>query len=260
MFSCAYQALMTPEPLAKKAIIDATAIEWEQEQLTLEPVTVERVSKPGRPQKPALVPPRELVKRKISTVEGRAVIVHAVAHIEFNAMNLALDALYRFQEMPIDYYHDWLLVCIEEAYHCSLMLERLEQLGFQYGDFPAHNGLWEMAVQTDHSLLDRMGMVPRVFEARGLDVTPGMIKRFNGAQDHETVSRLEIILHDEIGHVAIGNRWFEYACKQAGVEVIPTFQKLLHKYMQGQVRGPFHTEARLEAGFSQHEMDILEAM
>lgn len=251
---------MTPDPLVKKAIIDAMAEDWAEERLTLESVTVERVSKPGRPDKPVLVPPRELAKRKISTVEGRAVIVHAVAHIEFNAMNLALDALYRFQDMPVDYYHDWLLVTKEEAYHCSLMLERLEQLGFHYGDFPAHNGLWEMAVKTDHGLLERMGMVPRVFEARGLDVTPGMIKRFNGVQDHETVRRLEIILRDEIGHVAIGNRWFEYACQQAGVEVIPTFQNLLQEYMQGQIRGPFYTKARLEAGFSQHEMDILEAM
>jgi len=251
---------MTPEPLAKKAIIDTIAEDWAQERLSLDPVKIERVSKPGRPDKPVLVPPRDLVKRKISSIEGRAVIVHAVAHIEFNAMNLALDALYRFQEMPVYYYNDWLLVSKEEAYHCSLMLERLEQLGYQYGDFPAHNGLWEMAVKTDHGLLERMGMVPRVFEARGLDVTPGMIKRFEGVQDHDTVSRLEIILRDEIGHVAIGNRWFEYACQQAGVEVIPTFQNLLQEYMQGQVRGPFHTKARLEAGFSQHEMDILEAM
>jgi len=251
---------MTPEPLAKKAIIDTMAEDWAQERLTLEPVKVERVSKPGRPDKPVLVPPRDLVKRKISSIEGRAVIVHAVTHIEFNAMNLALDALYRFQEMPVDYYNDWLLVSKEEAYHCSLMLERLDQLGYQYGDFPAHNGLWEMAVKTDHGLLERMGMVPRVFEARGLDVTPGMIKRFQGVQDHDTVSRLEIILRDEIGHVAIGNRWFEYACQQAGVKVIPTFQNLLQEYMQGQIRGPFHTKARLEAGFSQHEMDILEAL
>jgi len=127
-----------------------------------------------------LVAPRKLLKRKISTVEGRAVIVHAVAHIEFNAINLALDALYRFQSLPREYYSDWLKVAAEEAYHCGLMIERLEQLGYRYGDFPAHNGLWEMAVSTDHSFLDRMGMVPRVFEARGLDVTPGMINRFQG--------------------------------------------------------------------------------
>lgn len=251
---------MTRDPLEKKVLIDAMAEQWQAGQLSLEPVEVKVVTTPGRPDRPELVPPRQLVKRKISTVEGRAVIIHAVAHIEFNAMNLALDALYRFQDLPEDYYHDWLLVSKEEAYHCSLMLERLNELGYSYGDFPAHNGLWEMAVSTRHRLLDRMGMVPRVFEARGLDVTPPMIHRFKTAGDKETVGKLEIILRDEIGHVAIGNRWFEYACEQAGVEVIPTFQKLLEKYMQGQVRGPFHTEARLQAGFSRDEMDILEAM
>ncbi len=260
LFEHAYQALMTPEPLEKKAIIDVMAQAWQKGKLSLEPCKIQKVESPGRPVLPKLVPPRELIKRKISTVEGRACIVHAVAHIEFNAMNLALDALYRFQTLPRDYYDDWVKVTKEEAYHCSLMLKRLEELGSHYGEYPAHNGLWEMAVKTDHGFLERMGMVPRVFEARGLDVTPGMIKRFKSVQDDETVSKLEIILEDEIGHVAIGNRWFEYACQEAGVEVIPTFQKLLKDFMQGQIRGPFYTEARLQAGFTQDEMDILEAM
>ncbi len=251
---------MAPQPAEKRSLIEVMRSKWHAGEYSLAAHPIERVVHPGRPPQPQLVAPRELVKRKISTIEGRAVIVHAVAHIEFNAINLALDALYRFQDLPEEYYTDWLKVAGEEAYHCNLMIERLAQLGYKYGDFPAHNGLWEMAVSTDHNFLDRMGMVPRVFEARGLDVTPGMIKKFQGVGDKETIACLQIILQDEVQHVAIGNKWFEYACEQAGVEVIDTFQRLVNKYMQGQVRGPFHTEARLAAGFSQQEMDLLEQM
>lgn len=251
---------MEPDPCAKKDQIETISKRWHANELATTPTEIVRVREPGRPEKLVLVAPRKLLKRKISTNEGRAVIVHAVTHIEFNAINLALDALYRFQDQPKEYYSDWLLVATEEAYHCNLMIERLAQLGYNYGDFPAHNGLWEMAVSTDHSFLDRMGMVPRVFEARGLDVTPGMIERFRGVGDQETIDCLEIILRDEVGHVAIGNKWFEFACQAQGVDVIETFQHLIRKYMNGQVRGPFHTEARLAAGFSQKEMDLLEKM
>lgn len=260
LFVVIHQALMTPEPAAKKTLIDEIIVRWKQQRLSLDPCPIESIPEPGRPSVPKLVPPRELVKRKISTVEGRACIIHAVAHIEFNAINLALDALYRFQDLSREYYSDWLSVAAEEAYHCSLMIGRLNELGYQYGDFPAHNGLWEMSVKTEHGFLERMGMVPRVFEARGLDVTPAMIKRFVGVGDSETAALLEIILQDEIGHVAIGNRWFEFACEQAGVEVIGTFRKLVDEFMEGGLRGPFHIEARLQAGFSREELDLMEAM
>ncbi|XP_014680055.1 PREDICTED: uncharacterized protein HI_0077-like, partial [Priapulus caudatus] len=134
-------------------------------------------------------------------------LIHAVTHIEFNAINLALDALYRFQHMPRDFYIDWLQVAAEEAHHFSLLRQRLEKMGYHYGDMPAHNGLWEMTVATDHDVLTRMALVPRVLEARGLDVTPGMMERLKKVDDQETVDILTLILRDEIGHVAIGSRW-----------------------------------------------------
>ncbi|MEJ2654165.1 MAG: ferritin-like domain-containing protein [Acidihalobacter sp.] len=150
-------------------------------------------------------------RRGLGTREGRAALVHAVAHIEFNAINLALDAVYRFRSLPRAYYDDWLRVADEEARHFMLLADRLTDFGMRYGDLPAHNGLWEMAVKTADDWLLRMALVPRVLEARGLDVTPGMIERLRQAGDMETVAALEVILREEVGHVAIGSRWFEEA-------------------------------------------------
>jgi uncharacterized ferritin-like protein (DUF455 family) len=212
---------------------------------------------PGRPGKPALIDPSKLKQRKLGSEIGRATLIHAITHIEFNAINLALDAVYRFRDMPDEYYGDWLKVASEEAYHFSLLNNRLQKMGYHYGDFPAHNGLWEMVLKTDHDVLIRMALVPRVLEARGLDVTPGMMARLKKAGDTETVDILEIILRDEIGHVAIGSRWFKYCCQQRGLNPEITFRKLLVEYMGGALRGPFHTEARLKAGFSEQEMDEL---
>lgn len=212
---------------------------------------------PGRPDKPELVSPKSVKMRKLTTPEGRTVLMHAVAHIEFNAINLALDAVYRFRDMPDQFYRDWLLVAAEESKHFGLLQKRLNDMGHQYGDMPAHNGLWEMAVKTDHDVLTRMALVPRVLEARGLDVTPGMIKRLEQVGDTETVAVLRIILAEEIGHVAIGSHWFKYCCERQGVEPESTFRDLLKDYMGGGLRGPFYTEGRLQAGFSQEELDQL---
>jgi len=222
-----------------------------------EAVSLESILIPGRPDKPELVDPKAVKHRKLTTPEGRAGLVHAVAHIEFNAINLALDAVYRFRGMPDQYYRDWVLVAAEESKHFNLLQGRLETLGYHYGDLPAHNGLWEMAVKTDHDVLIRMALVPRVLEARGLDVTPGMIKRLQQVDDTETVEILNIILEEEIGHVAIGSHWFHYCCKNSGLEPDSTFRDLLNQYMGGGLRGPLHTEARLQAGFSQRELEQL---
>lgn len=211
----------------------------------------------GKPMKPELVKPSKLKRRSLHTDKGRAALLHAVAHIEFNAINLALDAVYRFRDMPDDFYDDWLQVASEEAYHYGLLSDRLQAMGVQYGDFPAHNGLWEMTVKTGHDVMVRMALVPRVLEARGLDVTPGMIQRLEQVGDQETVDILKIILNDEIGHVAIGSHWFHYCCEQRNLESISTFQELLQQYMKGGLRGPLYTEARLQAGFSQEELDQL---
>lgn len=214
----------------------------------------------GRPKRPELVSPAKLPRRSLGTVEGRQALIHAIAHIEFNAINLGLDAALRFSGMPDDYYRDWLRVAADEARHFTMLNNRLAELGMAYGDLPAHNGLWEMAEKTAHDVLIRMALVPRVLEARGLDVTPGMIQRLESAGDETTVGLLEIILHEEEAHVAIGSRWFRVLCDQRALPPESTFRQLLEDYFTGALRGPFNNAARRRAGFSAKELDDLAAM
>jgi uncharacterized ferritin-like protein (DUF455 family) len=213
---------------------------------------------PGRPDRPLLVEPKFLEQRKLGSAEGRAVLLHAVAHIEFNAINLAWDAAYRFPNMPEAFYTDWAGVAADEARHFTLLNDRLLELGYQYGDFPAHNGLWEMARRTRGDLLTRMALVPRLLEARGLDVTPGIIYKLKHVGDTRAVEILQLILSEEIGHVEIGSRWFTYACGLENKPVSATFLGLLRSHASGMVRGPFNRAARLAAGFSAEEVDALE--
>lgn len=212
---------------------------------------------PGRPERPGLVDASQVPRRRIGSEAGRAALVHAIAHIEFNAINLALDAVCRFDGMPDAYYADWLSVAEDEARHFELLRGRLLDLGSDYGDFDAHNGLWEMAEKTAHQCLVRMALVPRVLEARGLDVTPGMIARLRSVGDLETVCVLEVILEEEIRHVAIGSRWFRFCCEREGLAPEPTFIDLLKTYYADQLKGPFNLDARLAAGFSEEEMNAL---
>lgn len=215
---------------------------------------------PGRPAKPEMVSALLVGKRQPSTPEGRAALMHSLAHIEFNAINLALDAVYRFRDLPLDYYADWLQVAAEEAYHFSLLRDHLRTMGFDYGDFSAHNGLWDMAVSTAHDPMIRMALVPRVLEARGLDALPVIMHRLASCGGQPSADILAIILRDEIGHVAIGNRWYAYFCELRGLEPIATFRSLLREYNAPKLRGPLHTEARLAAGFSVAEMQMLEEL
>jgi len=217
------------------------------------------IGAPGRPPRPHLVAPRQLPQRGLGTAEGRAALVHAVAHIEFNAINLAWDAVYRFRGMPLEYYRDWIAVAADEARHFTLLQVRLRELGHVYGDFDAHNGLWEMAVKTSESCLTRMALVPRVLEARGLDVTPGMIERLRAVGDEATVAILELILREEIAHVAAGSRWFAWCCRREDLDADATFADLIGRYARGTVKGPFNTSARLAAGFSDQELARLQA-
>lgn len=212
---------------------------------------------PGRPRTPELVHPRELPQRGLGTPEGRAAMIHAVAHIEFNAINLALDAVCRFTRMPPEYYHDWLKVAEEESIHFNKINKRLNKLNYKYGDFPAHSGLWDMALRTAHDPLHRMAMIPRVMEARGLDVTPGMIRRFRTIGDRETAAILELILREEITHVAAGSRWFRYLCEQRGIPAEATYLDLVRRYMGNKLHCPPHSEARLQAGFTASELEQL---
>lgn len=215
-------------------------------------------SDPGRPEKPPLVHYKQLHKRRIGTPEGRAALWHAIAHIEFNAINLALDALLRFDHMPHEYYVDWMRVAKEEAYHFSLIASHLRDLGSEYGAFNAHNSLWDMAHDTRGDCLARMCLVPRVLEARGLDVTPSVMEKLMLAGDTEAERILSIILRDEIGHVAVGNRWFRHLCHERGLEPLSTFETLTRAYLKGQLKGPYSREKRLEAGFESEELDWLE--
>lgn len=212
---------------------------------------------PGRPVQPELVHPNSVPRRRLGSDKGRAALVHAVAHIEFNAINLALDAALRFADMPEAYYRDWLSVAEDEARHYELLAKRLADLDCCYGDLPAHNGLWEMAMATSSDVMMRMALVPRVLEARGLDVTPGMIGRLISAGDEQTVAALRVILAEEERHVAIGSHWFQWICKQRDLPPQATFLHLLREHYQGQIAGPFNEDARLRAGFSEEEMQAL---
>lgn len=220
-----------------------------------EPLTL---ALPGRPEKPALVSPRDLKKRGLGTEQGRAALWHAIAHIEFNAINLALDAFLRFPGLPHDYYADWLRVANEEAYHFSLINAHLSQLGYPYGSFPAHNSLWELAEKTTHDPLVRMALVPRVMEARGLDVTPSIMQKLSLAGDEQAEKILSIILRDEIGHVAVGNCWFKYLCHERGLPPLDTFEKLAAQYLHSQLKGPYERALRAQAGFDSADLDWLE--
>ncbi len=252
---------MCCDPDDKAAQTHALRAAWEEGALCLDssgaPVSI---PVPGRPEHPLLVQPRELPQRKPSTPQGRAILFHALTHIEFNAINLALDAVYRFRGMPADFYADWLQVADEEASHFVMLRDHLRSLGSDYGDYSAHNGLWEMAQKTAHDVMVRMALVPRCLEARGLDVNPGIKARLLSVGDEQGAAALDIILRDEIGHVAIGNRWFLQQCAQRGVEPMATYQQLLDEYMDGPLRPPFHIEARREAGFSEAELAYLEGV
>ncbi len=261
LFASALHVLRLNDPDQKTAAARRLRRDWLDGRLALDEATpVVPLPIPGRPARPQLVAPREVPRRGLGSEEGRAALVHAVAHIEFNAINLALDAVYRFRGLPRAFYDDWLRVADEEARHFTLLAGRLQAFGMRYGDLPAHNGLWEMAVRTADDWLLRMALVPRVLEARGLDVTPGMIERLRQAGDMETVAALEVILREEVGHVAIGSRWFAEACAQRGLEPEATFHELIREYAPGQVMGMLHREARLQAGFTANELDALEAL
>ncbi len=261
LFEQTLACLAIADPYAKASSVQALYRRWCNNELDTasrqEPVAVPQ---PGRPERPRLVSPRKVPKRGFNSPQARLRLAHAIAHIEFNAINLALDAVYRFREMPDDFYSDWLRVAAEESSHFLMLAVYLKDRGSHYGEFDAHNGLWEMAVKTDHDVMVRMALVPRVLEARGLDVTPGMIMKLRAAGAHQLVDILEIIHKEEIGHVLIGTRWFYYVCQLRGLQPREVFTDLLDDYMKGGIQGPFDHESRLQAGFSEDELQDLVRM
>ncbi|MFB9068912.1 ferritin-like domain-containing protein [Pseudofulvimonas gallinarii] len=261
VFDAAWRCLMAAQPAEKLSLTQAAVAAWRDGRLSVEPVTTppQRIAQPGRPERPRLVPPRELPQRGLGSAEGRAALIHAIAHIEFNAIDLAWDAVYRFRDMPRAFYDDWIGVAHDEARHFGLLSRRLADYGCLYGDFDAHNGLWEMALRTDGDCLLRMALVPRVLEARGLDVTPGMIERLRSVGDAETVAVLEVILREEVAHVAAGTRWFHWCCARQGLEPESHFEALMRSQRPA-LKQPFNRDARIAAGFSTAELEGLERM
>lgn len=251
--------LSVNDPLDKSLGVRHLYDAWQQRKITLNEKQVlhSDLPIPGRPIQPILVSPKEVKKRSLASVEGRAVLLHALAHIEFNAINLALDIIWRFAEMPIKFYVDWLVVAKEESLHFSLLNNHLKSFGYSYGDFPAHNSLWELAERTQNDLLARIAMVPRTMEARGLDATPAIREKLSQAGDKTAAAIVDIILRDEIGHVAFGDYWFKYLCEQADINPEQTYQALIKQYGIKVNASSFNTEARILAGFSEEELAAL---
>jgi uncharacterized ferritin-like protein (DUF455 family) len=254
--AAALDALQIAEPRARcdavRALSPEMALDPQRQFAPSRPI-------PGRPDRPRLVAPNRVPQRAVGTVAGRAALLHAVAHIEFSAIGLALDAIWRYDGMPPDYYLDWLRVAHEEALHYTLLAQHLATLGHAYGDFDAHDGLWEMAERTQADVLDRMALVPRRLEARGLDASPAVRAKLLGAGDLAGAQILDRILRDEIGHVAIGNRWFRWLCRQRGMEPGAADRDIAARHGVPEPRGPFNLEARRSAGFTEDELESLGA-
>lgn len=266
--SAVEQVLLQPNPTLKANQSIALFDQWQslsgserdavREKPTGSKVVV--LDEPGRPDKPELVNAKHLARRGLGTQAGRIALLHSLAHIEFNAINLALDAVYRFRDVPTAYVTDWLKVASDEGEHFLLVLNRLRVLGSDYGALPAHTGLWDMARQTDHDILVRMALVPRILEARGLDVAPPMIKKLQAQGDTDSAAILQRIYTDEITHVEIGNRWFRHVCEDRGLNGAEVFRDLLAGPNSAYLRSPFNDEARLQAGFSVEEMQVIREM
>jgi uncharacterized ferritin-like protein (DUF455 family) len=266
----ALDILLEPDPARKaqqsrdlfNGLTDAkcetsTALDEAARQATLALNDRQQASMPGRPPLPHLVPAKQVPSRSPFTLEGRAALLHAICHIEFNAINLALDAVWRFPGMPQAFYVDWLRVAAEEAFHFTMLREHLQSLGFDYGDFDAHDGLWSMCEKTCDDIVARMALVPRTLEARGLDATPLIQDKLTRAGDLRAVEILDVILRDEVGHVAIGNHWFHHLCQARGLDAATLYPTLVEEYEAPRLRPPFNEAARRAAGFTEEEMSFL---
>ncbi|WP_047785177.1 ferritin-like domain-containing protein [Variovorax paradoxus] len=260
----ALAALRLTDPEQKVAATRATAARAATDSIATDPLRAmgDDIGVPGRPERPLCVAATAVQKRSPFTPEGRAALIHSICHIEFNAINLALDAVWRYDGMPEAYYRDWLRVADEEAQHFTLLHAHLQDMGWRYGDFPGHDGLWSMCEKTKDDVLARMALVPRTLEARGLDATPliqAKLKRVNTPDALRAVEILDIILRDEVGHVAIGNRWYRWLCERAGLDPEATYPELVARYEAPRLKPPFNLEARGRAGFSAEELRALSA-
>ena len=253
----ALDILALADPLDKAAQTRALVADLVPAAIDADAVLAAPEAIPGRPALPRLVSPNDVPRRSPATPEGRAALLHAITHIEFNAINLALDAVWRFPGMPVRYYTDWLGVASEEALHFTLLREHLVSLGFDYGSFDAHDGLWAMTQRTAHDITARMALVPRTLEARGLDATPPMQARLRQAGDLRAAEILGLILRDEVGHVAIGNHWYRWLCARDGHDPVAHYAELARRHHAPRLHPPFNFEARRAAGFTEAELGLL---
>jgi uncharacterized ferritin-like protein (DUF455 family) len=252
----ALQALCTTDPVLKAR--QAQALWARAAALAVAQQAPQPVADiPGRPGRPELIHPAKVARRSPFKPDGLAALLHAIAHIEFNAINLALDAAWRFDGMPREYYLDWCRVAAEEAHHFTLLREHLGSLGWDYGDFAAHDNLWAMCEKTKADVVARMALVPRTLEARGLDATPQIqdkLRAVGSPAAQRAVEILDVILHDEIGHVAIGNRWYRWLCAREGLDPVQAYGLLCERYQAPRLHPPFNDAARRQAGFSDDEL------
>ena len=250
----ALSVLLEPDPASKAEMARELSLTdpCGENEIIEEPAGI-----PGRPERPQLVAHTRLKQRSLRTTEGRAALIHALAHIELNAIDLAVDVVWRFAAMPTDFYRQWAKIAREEALHFQLLREHLRSMGYDYGSFPAHNALWEMAEKTKHDLLARLALVPRTLEARGLDASPPIKAKLLAAGDRRGGEILDVILRDEIGHVAVGNRWYRTLCMAAGLDHLTTYAELADKYCAPRLRPPFNLDARRAAGFDEDELAAL---
>ncbi len=268
IYTASETALLCADPVEKAELSKLLYRQWmgsdaeHRQQLSNDSgtSTIRTLEAPGRPSEPKLVAARDLARRALGSVEGRIALIHSLAHIEFNAINLALDAVYRFRGQPQQYIEDWLRVASDEGEHFLLLHERLASLDAWYGQLPAHDGLWDMARRTDHDVLVRMALVPRILEARGLDVAPPMIDKLRHLGDNDTADILQRIYTDEITHVEVGNRWFRHVCEQRALDGTQVFKDLLRGENSAYLRSPYNREARLQAGFNEEELALISQM
>jgi uncharacterized ferritin-like protein (DUF455 family) len=256
LFAALSAALATPEIEKKRLLTVAIATDWKAGEYLVD-IPQQPQLYCGRPAQPELVAPGKVPQRNPQSPEGRARLLHAIAHIEFSAINLALDHAARFANMPHQYYADWIGVAAEEAGHFDILRQRLQSLGHDYGDFPAHAGLWEMAEKTAGDVLARMALVPRLLEARGLDATPPIQRKLEEAGDHESARLLDLILRDEVAHVGLGDAWFRRLCSERGQHPENTFRQLLIDFKAPWPSTPMNESARLAAGFTAEELASL---
>jgi len=265
LYEQAKDCFLTADPDEKLALSldivaawDANLLEWQDGDSVLQKPL--QLDQPGRLDKPLLVETNKVKNRGFKSVQQRASLIHALAHIELTAVNLSWDSIYRYRHLPKEYYDDWVQTAKEESQHFYLLRQSLRDMGYDYGDFPAHNELWQMAVNTADDLMARMAIVHRVLEARALDVVPFSVEKFRAIGDRKTADSLVIIANDEIGHVNAGSRWYRYRCEQEQVDPDKMFFTLINKYLRSSPRGPFNREARIKAGFSLAEMQELERL